>query len=174
MKVLVRVIYCITILFIPLGCTNYDDDITSLKESVSLLEEENQEQQLLISNLQSQIGEIKKQQEQDRIAAEGYIENALSLIWQLSSIIDDLSSQFINQAANLSLLQVDIETIESQVKDMESQLELIDSTGDISAINNLLEDLEDDIDYNLGSITSLISRIANLELDSEKYDSDII
>ena len=156
------------------SCVNYDEDITSLNESVSLLEEENQKQQLLISNLQTQIDEIKKQQEQDRIAAEGYIENALSLITQLSSIIDDLSSQFINQAANLSLLQVDIETIESQVKDMESQLELIDSTGDISAINNLLEDLEDDIDYNLGSITSLISRIANLELDSEKYDSDII
>jgi len=42
------------------SCVNYDEDITSLNESVSLLEEENQKQQLLISNLQTQIDEIKK------------------------------------------------------------------------------------------------------------------
>lgn len=174
MKVLVRAIYSIIFLFIPLACTNYDDDIISLEESISLLKEENQEQQLLISNLQSQIDEIKLQQEQDRLAAETYINSAISSISQLSDIIDGLTSNFINQAANLALLQVDIETIEEQILDLESQINLIDSTGDISEINDLLSDIQDNIDNNSDSINSLISRISNLELDSEKYDSDII
>jgi uncharacterized coiled-coil protein SlyX len=174
MKVLVRAIYSIIFLFIPLACTNYDDDIISLKESISAIEIINQEQSNLISSLQEQIDEIKRQQEQDKLAAEAYINSAISSISQLSDIIDGLTSNFINQAANLALLQVDIETIEEQILDLESQINLIDSTGDISEINDLLSDIQDNIDNNSDSINSLISRISNLELDSEKYDSDII
>ena len=156
------------------SCVNYDEDITSLNESVSLLEEENQKQQLLISNLQTQIDEIKKQQEQDRISAEGYIQNALSLIIQLTSIIDDLSSQFINQVANLAAIEATVENLEENVNSLQSQVELIDSTGDISEINELLENLQNSIDDNSQSILNTISRISNLEIDSQKYDSDII
>ena len=174
MKVLVRAIYSIIFLFIPLACTNYDDDIISLKESISAIEIINQEQSNLISSLQEQIDEIKRQQEQDKLAAEAYINSAISSISQLSDIIDGLTSNFINQAANLALLQVDIETIEEQILDLESQLNLIDSTGDISEINDLLSDIQDNINNNSGSINSLISRISNLELDSDKYDSDIV
>mgnify|MGYP001430869756 CR=1 FL=1 len=45
-----------------LSCVNYDD-ISSLRESIAFLEEINE-------GLQSQIDEIKRQQDEDRLAAE--------------------------------------------------------------------------------------------------------
>ena len=59
-----------------------------------------------------------------------YIETALSSIATLSTLVEDLTSNFINQAANLAVLQVEVEKIEGQISDIETQLELIDSTGD--------------------------------------------
>ena len=59
-----------------------------------------------------------------------YIETALSSIATLSTLVEDLTSNFINQAANLAVLQVEVEKIEGQILDIETQLELIDSTGD--------------------------------------------
>ena len=121
-------IFYIAFLFVFIGCNNYDDEILTLQESISELDIINQEQSDLISDLQEQIDEIKNQQEQDRLSAEGYINSAISSISQLSSIIEGLTSNFINQAANLALLQVDVETMENQISDLESQLNLIDST----------------------------------------------
>ena len=167
-------IFYIAFLFVFIGCNNYDDEILTLQESISELDIINQEQSDLISDLQEQIDEIKNQQEQDRLSAEGYINSAISSISQLSSIIEGLTSNFINHAANLALLQVDVETMENQISDLESQLNLIDSTGNLAEINDLLIDIQDNIDDNSGSIISLISRISNLELDSEKYNSNIV
>ena len=59
-----------------------------------------------------------------------YIETALSSIATLSTLVEDLTSNFINQAANLAVLQVEVEKIEGKISDIETQLELIDSTGD--------------------------------------------
>jgi len=162
----------IAILFF--SCTNYNDEILSLQESLLSLEKVNEEQSNQLASLQEQINEIKRQQEEDRLAAESYVNSAIASISQLATIIEGLSFDFLNQSATLRLLQVDIETIEEQIINIESQLELIDSTGDISAKNDLLEDIENNIEDNSGSIASLISRISNLELVSEKYDSDII
>ena len=49
------------------------------------------------------------------MAAERYIETALSSIATLSIIVGDLTSNFINQAVNLTVLQVDVERIEGQI-----------------------------------------------------------
>lgn len=156
------------------SCSNLEEDVTSLKESVLSLEQVNAEQSNQIAYLQGQIDEIKQQQEEDRLAAEGYVSYAISSISQLSSIIEDLTSNFINQAANLALLQVNIETIEDQISEIETKLDLIDSTGDISVINELLGDIQDEINDNSDSIFSLISSLTILEIESEKYDSSVI
>tara|TARA_X000000950_G_C13734786_1_gene585845 strand:+ start:306 stop:998 length:693 start_codon:yes stop_codon:yes gene_type:complete len=103
-----------------------------------------------------------------------YIETALSSIATLSTLVEDLTSNFINQAANLAVLQVEVEKIEGQISDIETQLELIDSTGDIASVIDLLYDLDDNIVENRYSITSLLNRISSLETESEKYNTDII
>ena len=156
------------------SCINYEEDILSLQESVALLELENQSQASLIADLQKQIDAIKKQQDEDRLAAEGYIQTALTTITQLTGIIEELRSNFINQAANLALLQVDIGNIEIQLEDLESQLTLIDSTGDISAINELLDEINNTIEENSNSLIDIISRISTLEIDDDKYNSDVV
>ena len=49
-----------------------------------------------------------------------YIETALSSIATLSTLVEDLTSNFINQAANLAVLQVEVEKIEGQISDIET------------------------------------------------------
>lgn len=51
---------------------------------------------------------------------------------------------------------------------------MIDSTGDISAINDLLDEINNTIEENSNSLTDIISRISTLEIDDDKYNSDVV
>tara|TARA_B100000989_G_C19473620_1_gene441861 strand:- start:214 stop:1050 length:837 start_codon:yes stop_codon:yes gene_type:complete len=164
----------ISFLIFSIGCNNYDDEIKSLNDSISLLEEINAEQTNLISGLQAQIDELKKKQQEDRLAAEGYVENAITSISQLTLIVNELSSNFINQAANIALIKVDIQKLENNISSINTQLDLIDSTGDISEINDLLNGIRNEINQNSQSIVNLISRVSSLEIESDKYSSEIV